>query len=615
MRPQPRYQPGDTIGGRFQVHQALMGGMGEVYLCYDDEGHRAVALKTLQSKFLSKPSARQLFVQEAAIWVQLQEHPNIVQAYHYIEDVDGLPYLVLEWVIGPREYGPSLRSWLKHGPLELSLSLNFAIHLIQGMMHAQEIFPVLAHGDLKPENLLITQQRHLKITDFGLAKVLTTGEEHVRSVGTVGYSDPNLLAKMGGIVGTPAYMAPELWRGESSSTTSDIYAFGCILYEMLFGHLPFPFPTLAQQRLGHLEQEAVCPDTVPTQMRQLVLKCLAKAPGKRYSEWSQLLKSVIDAYTQLIQEEPTVIDVSQKRPEYWWKWHNQGASLFALMRYEDALQCFEQALTSNPDSVETWLGHGRTLVQLGRYKHALSSLERARGMGSSEAEDYIKECQLRLGIGPEPASPSDVLSETLAELNGLIANMWRDMKASGLHRPRDAVALGSVDVSHVNLSVLEELVGEMVSDDQRVRAQTAQIMLALPRRELEIVMKLAFEYIRDNWTYYDAFADTWSLAGTRVLDYLIAALEDGDWSLRFTAAQALSRFDDPGATRHFVEWFFSDLEWELYEEGFEIGQELADAIIQYAKSLGDNLLIKRIRNYWGPRENLEAALLKYGITD
>jgi serine/threonine protein kinase len=135
MRPKPRYQPGDKIGGRYQVHQALMGGMGEVYLCLDLETIQPFALKTFQQRFLTNPKLREAFENEVATWVALEKHPNIVRCF-YMDTLDNQPFMFLEWIAGEEGRDPDLRGWLRRGPLDLRLALDFTIDICRGLIHA-----------------------------------------------------------------------------------------------------------------------------------------------------------------------------------------------------------------------------------------------------------------------------------------------------------------------------------------------------------------------------------------------------------------------------------------------------------------------------------------------
>jgi len=136
MKLQPRYQPGAKIGGRYQVHQALMGGMSEVYLCLDLETIQPFALKTFQQRFLGNPQQlRKAFEKEVSAWVALEKHPNIVRCF-YMDTLDNQPFMVLEWIAGEEGRDPDLRGWLRRGPLDLRLALDFTIDICRGLIHA-----------------------------------------------------------------------------------------------------------------------------------------------------------------------------------------------------------------------------------------------------------------------------------------------------------------------------------------------------------------------------------------------------------------------------------------------------------------------------------------------
>ncbi len=169
-RPKPRYQPNDRIGGRYQVHQALMGGMGKVYLCLDLEEMHPYALKTFQQRYQSS-TLRTAFEHEVATWVALERHPNIVRC-HLMDTLDNQPFMVLEWIAGEEGKGADLRGRLRHGPLDLKMALEITLDVVYGLIHAQEKQPGLVHRDLKPENILVAQGPQAKITDFGLARIV-----------------------------------------------------------------------------------------------------------------------------------------------------------------------------------------------------------------------------------------------------------------------------------------------------------------------------------------------------------------------------------------------------------------------------------------------------------
>ena len=170
MPHEPRYRKGDKIGGRYLVHQALSGGMGEVYLCLDLKEYVPFALKTFQQRFLENVDLRRAFDSEVATWVGLGRHPNIVHCSH-LDRIENRPFMFLEWILGDESHGTDLRSWLRNGPLDPQTALAFAIDIARGLIHADQKQPGIVHRDLKPENVLVGPRRVAKITDFGLAKV------------------------------------------------------------------------------------------------------------------------------------------------------------------------------------------------------------------------------------------------------------------------------------------------------------------------------------------------------------------------------------------------------------------------------------------------------------
>ncbi|MCB0162804.1 MAG: serine/threonine protein kinase, partial [Anaerolineae bacterium] len=365
MKPQPRYQPGDRIGGRYEVYQALMGGMGEVYLCLDLEEMAPYALKTFQQRYQSS-TLRQAFEQEVATWVGLEKHPNIVRCFH-MDTLDNQPFMVLEWIAGEEGKGADLRGWLRHGPLDLKTALEITLDVVRGLIHAQAKQPGLVHRDLKPENILVAQGGLAKITDFGLAQIVERaglevealpltpsqreGEQASPPAGPVlsevegGIEGGRQsLVKQGGIAGTPAYMAPEQWRGEALDARTDIYAVGCILYEMLTGNWPFRVDftrTTPQQWLSamqHHHEHEPPPDLpldLPGAMGRLIQACLAKAPADRPHELGVLLDRLSSLYEGQIgrplPSRPQVTDFTAG------DYNNRAVTYNNLKHYDEAL--------------------------------------------------------------------------------------------------------------------------------------------------------------------------------------------------------------------------------------------------------------------------------------
>jgi len=377
MAPQPRYQPGHLIGGRHQVHKALAGGMGEVYLCLDLETGLPFAFKTLQTRFVTDLTLRAAFEHEVATWVALERHPNIVRC-HYLQIIDNLPFLVMEWVEGDEVRGGDLRSWLLRGLLDLRQALIVAIDICQGLVHADRKQPGIVHCDLKPENVLIDQTHVAKITDFGLARVVQQATPAYdfdsstdRAVNPGGAPDVN------GVAGTPPYMAPEQWLAQTLDARTDIYALGCILYEMVSGRRLFPGPTWTDFRRQHLDSSAlrIVAMDWPAGLLNVLERCLARDPGQRFATAAETLAALQELFVGHLRETPPVRAATDEYNDN--DYSNRGATFVQMNRYEQALADFDRAITLSPDTARYYAN--RAIAQLGlqRMEQSFADLHRA----------------------------------------------------------------------------------------------------------------------------------------------------------------------------------------------------------------------------------------------
>jgi serine/threonine-protein kinase len=209
--------PGRQIGP-FRIEQELgRGGAGVVYLAHDTKLDRSVAIKSLPPEVKDNPKALSRFTREARVLASLN-HPNIATIFEELEEVEGQIYLVLEYVPGQ-----TLAERIAKKPLKLEEALTIALQIAEAVAAAHEHDVI--HRDLKPGNIKITQEGKVKVLDFGLAKVVGDGSTGQQST----------ITEAGRVIGTPAYMSPEQARGKPTDKRSDIWAFGCVLYEMLTG--------------------------------------------------------------------------------------------------------------------------------------------------------------------------------------------------------------------------------------------------------------------------------------------------------------------------------------------------------------------------------------------
>jgi eukaryotic-like serine/threonine-protein kinase len=280
------------IGARISRYEILellgSGGMGEVYRARDHDLHRDVAIKFLPQRFATDPVRLARFEQEARTASALN-HPNIV-TIHEIGVVPGTPYIVMEYV-----QGQTLRAALNERRLAPRLALDIASQLADGIgkAHAAGI----VHRDLKPENVMVTDDGFIKILDFGLAKLrsalpVSTADDTQETV-------PSPDSVIGTLVGTAAYMSPEQARGEEADFHADQFALGVMLYEMATGRRPFRGDSVVQTLAAVIEHEpepiALTRPEFPEAARQIVSRCLAKAPRDRYASTVELARDLRQA--------------------------------------------------------------------------------------------------------------------------------------------------------------------------------------------------------------------------------------------------------------------------------------------------------------------------------
>jgi Tol biopolymer transport system component len=256
--------------------QALLGagGMGEVYRAHDDTLGRDVAIKVLPAEFTANPERRARLERETRILATLN-HPHIGAIYG-IEEANGVRGLVLELVEGETlaeriaPVGPASRSNAHGLPIAAALAIGRQIADALDAAHEKGI----VHRDLKPANIKITPDGVVKVLDFGLAKAASPDSSRL----DVSES------RDGAILGTAAYMSPEQARGQRVDKRGDIWAFGCVLYEMLTGRLTFPGDTVSDTIAKILEREpdwSALPAATPAPIRRLLLRCLVKDPKQR----------------------------------------------------------------------------------------------------------------------------------------------------------------------------------------------------------------------------------------------------------------------------------------------------------------------------------------------
>jgi serine/threonine-protein kinase len=261
--------------GDFRIDRMLgRGGMGEVYLAFQQSLDRPVALKVLKPELVSNPTHLARF--EAEAWAAAKlSHPNIVHIYT-IGTIDEVRFIAMEYV-----QGTNLREYLsRKGMPDLALAL--AVMRQSGLAVGAAGELGLVHRDIKPENLLLTRKGQVKVADFGLAR---TAE-----------SDKLALTAHGITLGTPLYMSPEQVQGHALDHRSDLYSLGVTFYHMLAGFPPFRAETALAVALKHVKDQPVDlsvhrPD-LPKDLCALVMKLLEKDPANRYQSAAEMLRDL-----------------------------------------------------------------------------------------------------------------------------------------------------------------------------------------------------------------------------------------------------------------------------------------------------------------------------------
>jgi len=268
-----RLSPGTRVGPYEVVALLGAGGMAEVYRARDGRLERDVAIKVMSEVLSADGPLLERFEREAKLAGSLS-HPNVVALFD-IGLHDGKPYFVTELL-----QGDSLRDRLAKGPIPVALALDWAEQMAQGLAAAHE--RGIVHRDLKPENVFITRDGHVKVIDFGIAKLV----EAVQQAAPHGLMDATVSpshTSTGMVLGTPGYMSPEQVRGDAIDARTDFFSLGAVLYEMLSGKRAFQAGSIVESGYAilHTDPEPL-PGTIPAAVVQVVQRCLQKEPSRRF---------------------------------------------------------------------------------------------------------------------------------------------------------------------------------------------------------------------------------------------------------------------------------------------------------------------------------------------
>ena len=271
---------GMLLNNRYQLLERLgSGGMSDVFRARDLMLERSVAIKVLHEDYSNDEAFQQRFRQEARAAANLS-HPNIVTVHDFGFD-HGQLFLVMEYIPG-KDLKTILR---QRGRFSVEEAIALMVQACAGIGYAHRAG--LVHCDVKPHNMIVTPDGRLKVTDFGIARALST-------------ILPDERADV--VWGSPQYFSPEQAAGEAPSPASDVYSLGVVLYEVLTGALPFTAPSSEELARMHLEAAPIPPSEyvpdIPSALEQIILKVLSKEPAARYRTADQLGRVLLRFGTQ-----------------------------------------------------------------------------------------------------------------------------------------------------------------------------------------------------------------------------------------------------------------------------------------------------------------------------
>lgn len=273
--------PGTVLANRYQIVEFVgEGGMGALYKARHLSVDRQVAVKLLLTGIGDNEAAHRRFVQEAKIAGSLS-HTNVVPVYDFGETEDGIPFLIMDFL-----EGTTLADLLKRSRMAPPDVIDIVLQICEGLRHAHN--KGLIHRDLKPSNIMLLNEGDktlVKVMDFGIAKKVD--------------DDAQQLTKTGEVFGSPFYMSPEQCKGLVLDSRSDIYAIGCIIFELLSGTVPLKGDNTMQTICKHLTESppklsSFC--RVPSVLEEIVQRCLEKEPEKRFQSIGELADALRKAY-------------------------------------------------------------------------------------------------------------------------------------------------------------------------------------------------------------------------------------------------------------------------------------------------------------------------------
>jgi len=315
---------GQTLGHYRIIEQIGAGGMGVVYRARDERLGRDVALKVLPEVFARDADRMARFEREAKLLASLN-HPNIAAIYG-LEESAGVRAIAMELV-----EGPSLSDLLRKGPLSPQEALSIAKQTAEALEAAHE--KGIIHRDLKPANVKLTPEGNPKVLDFGLAKALVENSAVTDLSASPTISE--IVSKTGVILGTAAYMSPEQARGKPLDKRTDIWSFGCLLFEMLTGKISFRGDTVSDTIAHILQREpdwSALPKETPPSVHRVLRHCLQKVPQRRLRDIGDAIVELEEVLAGPVSGSlEALTSVAHPKVEWWMRMHLWMAAAALMM--------------------------------------------------------------------------------------------------------------------------------------------------------------------------------------------------------------------------------------------------------------------------------------------
>ncbi len=265
---------GTVLGNRYEIVEKIGGGgMALVYRAKCRLLNRYVAIKILRDEYINDEEFIKKFRRESQAAASLS-HPNIVNIYDVgvdIKDGQEIQYIVMEYI-----KGKTLKEIIREkGKLTVEETIDYSIQIAEALEHAHKNH--IVHRDIKPHNIMLTEDGRIKVTDFGIARAATA----------------STVTNTSNVIGSVHYFSPEQARGGYTDEKSDIYSLGIVMYEMITGKVPFEGDSPITVALKHIQEEIVPPrkidNTIPIGLENIIMNCVKKSQGDRYATASELL--------------------------------------------------------------------------------------------------------------------------------------------------------------------------------------------------------------------------------------------------------------------------------------------------------------------------------------